>query len=35
VDVHIGKLRRKIDVAGQKPLIESVTGSGFVLRVPD
>jgi two-component system OmpR family response regulator len=35
VDVHIGKLRRKIDVAGQTPLIESVTGSGFILRVPD
>jgi two-component system OmpR family response regulator len=35
VDVHIGKLRRKIDVAGQPPLIESVTGSGFILRAPD
>jgi two-component system OmpR family response regulator len=35
VDVHIGKLRRKIDVAGQPPLIESITGSGFILRAPD
>jgi len=32
VDVHIGKLRRKIDVTGEAPLIESVTGSGFILR---
>ncbi len=35
VDVHIGKLRRKIDVAGRPPLIESITGSGFILRAPD
>jgi two-component system OmpR family response regulator len=35
VDVHIGKLRRKIDLPGHASLIESVTGSGFILRVPD
>jgi two-component system OmpR family response regulator len=35
VDVHIGKLRRKIDAPGGAPLIESVVGSGFVLRAPD
>jgi two-component system OmpR family response regulator len=35
VDVHMGKLRRKIDGHGAQPLIESVVGSGFVLRAPD
>ena len=35
VDVHIGKLRRKIDAQGEAPLIESVVGSGFMLREPD
>jgi len=35
VDVHIGKLRRKIDAPGETPLIESVVGSGFILRAPD
>ncbi len=34
VDVHMGKLRRKIDSAGEAPLIESVVGVGFVLRAP-
>ena len=35
VDVHVGKLRRKIDIAGEKTMIESVVGSGFMLRAPD
>lgn len=35
VDVHIGKLRRKIDGSGEEPLIESIRGTGFRLRVPD
>lgn len=35
VDVHIGKLRRKIDVAGEPPLIQSIRGAGFSLRVSD
>ncbi|MFT8403059.1 MAG: response regulator transcription factor [Gluconobacter potus] len=34
VDVHIGKLRRKIDLAGEPPLIHSIRGAGFSLRVP-
>ncbi|MBS1097332.1 response regulator transcription factor [Gluconobacter sphaericus] len=34
VDVHIGKLRRKIDVPGEPPLIHSIRGAGFSLRVP-
>jgi two-component system, OmpR family, response regulator len=32
VDVHIGKLRRKLDAGGESALIESVRGVGFVLR---
>ncbi|QEO16452.1 response regulator transcription factor [Acetobacter vaccinii] len=35
VDVHIGKLRRKIDVPGEEPLIQSIRGAGFQLRVSD
>ena len=35
VDVHIGKLRRKIDAAGEPPLIHSIRGAGFMLRLPD
>ena len=32
VDVHIGKLRRKVDLAGETPLIHSIRGVGFILR---
>ena len=35
VDVHIGKLRRKVDAEGEVPLLYNVRGVGFVLRVPD
>jgi two-component system OmpR family response regulator len=35
VDVHIGRLRRKLDIPGETPLLHSVRGAGFVLRVPD
>ena len=35
VDVHIGKLRRKLDMAGDTPLIRSVRRSGFMLHVGD
>ena len=31
VDVHIGKLRRKIDAAGETPLLRGVRGVGFAL----
>lgn len=34
VDVHIGKLRRKVDAAGEPPMIHSVRGAGFMLRDP-
>ncbi|TLU74654.1 response regulator transcription factor [Lichenicoccus roseus] len=32
VDVHIGKLRRKVDAPGETPLIHSIRGAGFMLR---
>lgn len=35
VDVHIGKLRRKVDSPGEEPLIKSIRGTGFLLRVAD
>jgi len=35
IDVHIGRLRRKIDGAGHSPLIRTVRGSGYVLAPAD
>lgn len=32
VDVHIGKLRRKVDLAGDPPLIHSIPRCGFMLH---
>jgi two-component system OmpR family response regulator len=34
VDVHMGRLRRKVDPSGEPPMIHSVRGAGFVLRAP-
>ena len=34
VDVHMGRLRRKVDAPGEPPMIHSVRGTGFVLRAP-
>jgi len=34
VDVHIGRLRRKVDAHDEPPMILSVRGAGFVLRAP-
>jgi two-component system, OmpR family, copper resistance phosphate regulon response regulator CusR len=31
IDVHIGRLRKKIDLPGHKPLIHTVRGVGFML----
>lgn len=31
IDVHIGRLRRKVDMPGLPPLIHTVRGSGYVL----
>lgn len=35
IDVHIGRLRRKIDGGGQSPLIRTVRGSGYTLAPAD
>jgi two-component system, OmpR family, response regulator len=32
IDVHVGKLRRKVDGPGEPPLLRSIRGFGFVLR---
>ena len=34
VDVHMGRLRRKVDEPEEPPMIHSVRGAGFVLRAP-
>ena len=34
VDVHMGRLRRKVDTLDQPPMIHNVRGEGFVLRAP-
>ena len=34
VDVHMGRLRRKVDGHGEQPMIHNVRGEGFVLRAP-
>jgi len=34
VDVHMGRLRRKIDQAHEWPMICTIRGQGFVLRAP-
>ena len=31
IDVHIGRLRRKVDTAGFAPMIRTIRGSGYVL----
>ncbi len=34
VDVHMGRLRRKIDAPDEPPMIHSARGAGFILRAP-
>ena len=34
VDVHMGKLRRKLDEPHESPMICNVRGAGFILRAP-
>src|SRR3984885_1828328 len=34
VDVHMGRLRRKIDEKNEPPMINNVRGAGFILRAP-
>ena len=35
IDVHIGKLRRKIDPDGATTMIQTVRGAGYILSAPD
>jgi DNA-binding response OmpR family regulator len=32
IDVHVSRVRRKIDAAGESPLLHTVRGAGFILR---
>lgn len=34
VDVHMGRLRKKLDAPGELPLISCIRGEGFCLRAP-
>jgi DNA-binding response OmpR family regulator len=34
IDVHLTRLRRKLDEAGQPPLIQTIRGVGFVIELP-
>lgn len=35
IEVHIGRLRRKIDSDGEPPMLHTIRGSGYVLRSPE
>jgi two-component system OmpR family response regulator len=35
VDVHMGKVRKKVDGPGETSLIQSVRNAGFMLRTAD
>ena len=35
IDVHIGRLRRKVDAGGAAPLIHTVRGCGYMIRLAD
>jgi two-component system, OmpR family, response regulator len=35
VDVHMGKLRRKVDGPNEAPMIRNVRGVGFILNTTD
>jgi two-component system OmpR family response regulator len=34
VDVHMGRLRHKVDEPHELPMITNVRGVGFILRAP-
>jgi DNA-binding response OmpR family regulator len=34
IEVHVGRLRRKIDAEGEPAMIHTVRGAGYVLRAP-
>lgn len=35
IEVHIGRLRRKIDAEQEPPMLHTVRGAGYVLRAPE
>lgn len=35
VDVHLGRLRRKLDFPGETPILSTVRGIGFTLHAPE
>lgn len=35
IDVHIGKLRRKLEEGGRSQMIYTIRGSGYILRAPE
>jgi two-component system, OmpR family, response regulator len=35
IDVHVGRLRRKLEASGETPLIQNVRGIGFMLTPDD
>jgi len=35
VDVHMGRLRRKLEEAGERPFLTTLRGLGFVLHAPE
>jgi two-component system, OmpR family, response regulator len=35
VDVHMGRVRHKVDAPGEAPMIHNVRGAGFILRTVD
>ena len=35
IDVYVGYLRRKIDTAGERRLLQTVRGAGYALRADD
>jgi two-component system OmpR family response regulator len=35
VDVHMGRVRHKVDAPGEAPMIHNVRGAGFILRTAD
>ena len=35
VDVHMGRLRRKLDLAGEPPMLTTIRGLGFVLHAAE
>ena len=35
IDVHVSRIRQKIDKGFDKPLIHTVRGAGYVIREPD